>query len=948
MFGIGKKQEKQIVQENKNIFFDIDLILAANPQVEEEINNGNYANLDDYFQNVDVGKALENGTMKFHKLFNPFDEKIYLQLFPDVNEGIRNGSFQSAFEHFKYFGYKEIISNARIWEKTENKNYSKIAFHIDYVDNSFIGGWILDENYLDRKIILGLYINDTYIIETENTFIRKDIGEIYGVSAVGFNFEIPKEYKNVKRLKIDLKILVEDEMISFLDESILWVSPDILIEEYIEIQKILINNQSISSNILRRDIIPNLINKIRENYNISSIKNEQIFQQNYFPHNASPQIEITIDIIIPIYRNVSITQKCIESVLKADNKTKYKLILINDKSPDQDMLNMLKKYLVHSNVFLLNNEENLGFVASANKGMQLHDRDVILLNSDTIVTNYWIDKLINTAYSQYNIATVTPLSNNATILSYPEFLVDNKMPENFSAESLNKISSEVNRDLVIDLPTAHGFCMFIKRVVLLEIGLFNEKKYGKGYAEENDFSLRAATNGWRNVAACDTFIQHIGSVSFLDHQHGFLKKNLETLNTIYPEYASLVTRFIEKDPLYIARRNISKEIYKELNKKYMLFVLHTLGGGTEIAAKDLSLLLKNQNQSVLILECVNKKYILKSYDQVFKLEYKLNEWDILLDDLKELGIWHIHFHHILEFDLKILDLAKHLNIKYDFTVHDYLVICPRINLIDERKVYCNEPDVKVCNKCIEHNGVRDEIVDKYEKVGRDMEQWRSRFYLFMKNARKVFVPNEDVFIRLTNYYTLDNLTIKAHPEKEKIINFKNAEYINGRIKVAILGAINENKGFYRLKECIHYAQQHNLPIDFIVIGYTCNDPSLSIYNNVTIVGKYNKKDLNKLITQYQCTITLFLSIWPETFSYTFSEALENSLYPISYNIGAIATRSKYYNFGELISIDSSAKDLNEVILSVASRNIEKVFKIGCEYNNIIKDYYEFNKKYRTL
>ena len=50
-------------------------------------------------------------------------------------------------------------------------------------------------------------------------------------------------------------------------------------------------------------------------------------------------------------------------------------------------------------ILVLHNEKNMGFSANVNKGMaQSEDRDVLLLNSDTIVTAGWLDKIIACAY----------------------------------------------------------------------------------------------------------------------------------------------------------------------------------------------------------------------------------------------------------------------------------------------------------------------------------------------------------------------------------------------------------------------------------------------------------------------------------------------------------------------------------------------------------------------
>jgi GT2 family glycosyltransferase len=52
--------------------------------------------------------------------------------------------------------------------------------------------------------------------------------------------------------------------------------------------------------------------------------------------------------------------------------------------------------------------------------MRLHpERDVVLLNSDTVVANDWLDRLLACADLESRIGTVTPFSNNATICSFP-------------------------------------------------------------------------------------------------------------------------------------------------------------------------------------------------------------------------------------------------------------------------------------------------------------------------------------------------------------------------------------------------------------------------------------------------------------------------------------------------------------------------------------------------
>jgi len=100
-----------------------------------------------------------------------------------------------------------------------------------------------------------------------------------------------------------------------------------------------------------------------------------------------------------------------------------------------------------------------------------------------------------------------------------------------------------------ELPTAVGFCMFVRREALRRIGGFDAETFGRGYGEENDFCLRAAAMGWRNVLCETAYVVHLGGASFgpLDMAPG--GENLERLLARWPDYNERIARFIMADPL---------------------------------------------------------------------------------------------------------------------------------------------------------------------------------------------------------------------------------------------------------------------------------------------------------------------------------------------------------------------------------------------------------------
>lgn len=235
-----------------------------------------------------------------------------------------------------------------------------------------------------------------------------------------------------------------------------------------------------------------------------------------------------IDVIIPIYNGYKETQKCIKSLMNCKNKINHRFILINDQSPNKNIASLLEGINV-SNIKVLNNKENLGFVKTVNKGMKLSENDIILLNSDTIVTNGWIDKLHEAAYSNKKVGTVTALTNNGTIASVPKFNQDNNLPKGYTVEKFSQFIEQISDKVYPTIPTAVGHAMYIKRELLDKIGYFDEVSFGMGYGEEMDFSCRAIRNGYKNILADNTFIFHYGSTSFKNEKAKLIARNKRKL-----------------------------------------------------------------------------------------------------------------------------------------------------------------------------------------------------------------------------------------------------------------------------------------------------------------------------------------------------------------------------------------------------------------------------------
>src|SRR6218665_313478 len=303
-----------------------------------------------------------------------------------------------------------------------------------------------------------------------------------------------------------------------------------------------------------------------------------------------------VDIIVPVYQGLADTQRCLASVLSATCHSAYRLIVIDDASPEPALSAWLRQRAAQdSRITLLENPENLGFVGTVNRGMALSDsHDVLLLNSDTEVTGDWLDRLRRAAYGDRKIASVTPLSNNATICSYPRFCQANELPAGYDSARLDALCAQTNPGAVVDVPTGVGFCMYIRRDCLKQLSLFYSENFGKGYGEENHFCQRAAKADWRNLQLLDTFVLHTGGVSFGDSKSQRERAALQTLRRLHPGYESAVMAFVQADPARPYRLALDTARIVRSGLPVVLAVLHDRAGGTLRHVRDLAQHLSGQ------------------------------------------------------------------------------------------------------------------------------------------------------------------------------------------------------------------------------------------------------------------------------------------------------------------------------------------------------------------
>lgn len=627
--------------------------------------------------------------------------------------------------------------------------------------------------------------------------------------------------------------------------------------------------------------------------------------------------EPLLDVVIPVYRGYDDTLACINSVLTSSNTTPFELIVINDKSPDERLVRALSEIAALGLITLVHNEANLGFVGTANHGLFLNaSRDVLLLNSDAIVYGAWVDRMRRHVLSNPRVATVTAMSNNATILSYPQTLENNNCELELPYDELDAIFSQTLSGRSVEIPTGIGFCFYVTRSCLNEIGGFDLELFGRGYGEENDLCMRAAHAGWLNLAALDVFVRHTGEVSFSDSATNAKAVGLQALVGRWPDYLDVIRTYVELDPIAPARAKIDVARLTHIHKgrPVLLFVEHGWGGGTERHMDDLARLCGEEGIAVVrarpakenkrLLELV--PYAARDYDYPNLPKLPLEDVASAAELLRRCGVSHVHIHSLVSYELadlkNLTDIVARSGAMFDFTVHDYTPICPRITMADWGGAYCASPAESYCELCISRDGT------PFGQV--DIHEWRASYLTVLQSARRIIVPDSDVRDRLAKYRpeVVDSVLVRPHfePSSPDVVLqrhlWQSAKGHNPVRRVGVIGAIGPHKGSRVLFATAAAALEEALPLEFILYGY-CDMEEMSSLPNLRIKGRYDDDKIDSILKDDPCDVMLYLSIWPETYCYSLTIAFRNSIFPVSFDIGAAARRITEMKFGALLPLD---------------------------------------------
>jgi GT2 family glycosyltransferase len=251
---------------------------------------------------------------------------------------------------------------------------------------------------------------------------------------------------------------------------------------------------------------PELVDAIKKVAN-TSVTNPEAKPKDFF--KSISRINGAVDIIIPVYGGLHVLKECVKSVMERTTWD-YRLTFVDDASPDPEVLEYLHTL---DNVTVITNKQNRGFAATVNRGINsTHNPYVCILNSDVIVTEDWLTKMLVALESDPKNCIVNPTTNNTALINV----------DMYPGRSYLDMDMALGRQSVINYPEIMptGFCFMYRRSLIDDIGPFDEA-FGS-YGEETDFWYRAINHvtdagvllGYKAVMADNCYLFHERGTSF--------------------------------------------------------------------------------------------------------------------------------------------------------------------------------------------------------------------------------------------------------------------------------------------------------------------------------------------------------------------------------------------------------------------------------------------------
>jgi GT2 family glycosyltransferase len=594
-----------------------------------------------------------------------------------------------------------------------------------------------------------------------------------------------------------------------------------------------------------------------------------------------------VTIVLPVFNAFDLLPEVLDRILRHTDLP-WHLVVIEDASTDPALRPWLRDWVARQEsasrgrITLIEHGENHGFIRSVNAGLAVAARrneDVVLMNSDAFVPPGWASRLMRPFLAHDRVASVTPLSNDAEILTLPVMCQRTPMRPS-EGDALDRVAATFHPDAgLADVPTGVGFCMAIGRDWLRRVPQF-DTAFGRGYGEEVDWCCKVRALGGRHLATAGLFVEHRGGTSFGSAEKlRLIARNNAEISRRHPGFDAEVQAFLQADPLLTPRLALGIAFAAGRMRGHLpVYLAHSLGGGAEdyLQARLAGDLLPAGPGAALVLrvggalrwqiELHLPQGTISGGTDDFAFVQRLLAPIKSRDIVYSCGVGHPD---PAELPARLMSLRQGPGDRIEVLVHDYFPVSPSYTLTDADG---------------RHRGLPDPAGEDpaHRAQGAPLARWQRKWGRLIAAADTVTVFSRDSHRLMLGAYPEASRTLRLRPHRLLADIPQCAPRPAGPPVIGVLGNIGQPKGAAVIADLSRRLQRTDARL--VLLGNL--DPAFSLAPDARIHGRYDRAEIASLAGRYGIDRWFIPSIWPETFSYATHEALATGLPVWCFDLGA--------------------------------------------------------------
>nr|WP_241427777.1 glycosyltransferase [Fertoeibacter niger] len=673
-----------------------------------------------------------------------------------------------------------------------------------------------------------------------------------------------------------------------------------------------------------------------------SVMNSGLFAQDgtAAPPEPAGLFQTPITIVLPVYNAFDLLAEVLERVL-AHTDLPWRLVMVEDCSSDARVRPFLRDWVAAQEagapgrVTLVENATNMGFIRSVNAALDLargFGDHVVLLNSDAFVPAGWASRLIRPFLVHSDVASVTPMSNDAEIFSTPVICQRTVLAPG-AADAIDATARRFHPDAdLAQAPTGVGFCMALNRRYLALVPQL-DTVFGRGYGEEVDWCQKVRARGGRHLALPGLFVEHRGGTSFGSAEKlKLIEANNAVISRRYPDYDQQVQDFIRHDPLLTPRLALAiawAAAHQPAGLPMPVYLAHSLGGGAEnyLQRRIAGDLAGGAGQggaeaggSAIVLRIGGPfRWRVELYTAAGVTGGGTHDFALVARLLEPVAARRVVYScgvgdsDPVTLPGHLLALAAGPDHRLEVLIHDFYPVSPSYTLLNDQGLHTGlpAPDAPdAVHRSRRPDGARVTLAE-----------WQAEWGRLLAAADEITVFSEDSRRLVAGAYpaAAGALVLRPHRLLADVPRVTPPP-AGARPVIGVLGNIGYQKGAALLADLSRELAQSRAA-DLVVVGNL--DPAYALAPPAIVHGNYRLPDIPDLVARYGIGCWLIPSVWPETFSYATHEALATGLPVWCFDLGAqaeaVGPHAQASGQGGVIALNRSRPDIPALIRTITHR-----------------------------